>query len=232
MASLLAPLAVRAADGLENGTVSPGEGTTATEFTFTVDYTGNNPVPPEVFAEVAGARVDMPPQGVYVPGVIVTYSAVTTVPAGSWQVTFRADHAPGPSDELEGPTIVVQGPPTPPPTPAPTPVPTATPRPTPAPTPVPTATPTPSPTPTPRETPGGGIFSPSPTPTDEPSASATPEPEIEPTSAERIGFGPLVMLFIGGTMAGSGAAFLGVHWLSVREKNALSQRLPVPHSRP
>lgn len=232
MFSLLVPMDVRAADELSNGAVTPTEGTTESTFVFTVDYGGSPGDVPTVFARIGDFVVPMELQSGFPQS--GTYVGTSSLPeAGTWQVIFHAENLQGPGADLGGPTVTVRDD-APTPSPTATPSPTPMPRPTPAPTRAPTPTPSPSPTPMPGESPGGGIFSPTPTPTptptEEPSESATPEPNIEPTSGARLGFGPLVMLFIGGTMAGSGAAFLGVHWLSRRDR--VSLRLPVPHSRP
>jgi hypothetical protein len=142
--------------------------------------------------------------------------------------------------DLPTPIVVTPGGPPPPtptatqtPTPTAIPTPTATARATPTPRPNPTPRPgTPGPTPTPApgatpQSPGstasqstGGDTDPTPTTderasTDAPSAaeraSAHPSASIAPALAEgRGGFGPLPWVVLGGTMAGSGAAVLGV----------------------
>jgi len=225
MVGLVSPMPGRAADELSNGSVSQTEGTTSTVFGFSVDYNGGAGDLPTVTVLVANLEIGMQLEsGLPDAG---TYVASSNLPEGTWQVIFRADELRGPRSELAGPTITVQDPP--PPTPAPTPTRAPTPRPTPVPTPVPTPTPsptsTPTPIPTPRETPWGGVFTPSPTPTERPSEAP---PEIEPASAAGapLEFGPLAMLFIGGTMAGSGAAFLSVHWVATRERRNLARGLP------
>lgn len=225
-ASLMAPAHASAADELSNGTVTPTEGITATTFVFSVDYSGNPGDIPAVSARVGDLVVRMEIQsGLPQSG---TYVGSSTLPAGTWQVIFHAENLQGASPDLAGPTVTVRDDrPTPPPTARPTPVPTATPRPTPALTPAPTARPSPSPTPTPRETPGGGVYSPTPmsTPTGEPSKSASPDADRQPpASGSRLGFGSLAMLFVGGTMAGSGAAILGVHSVRRRGSKAANPR--------
>lgn len=218
--SLLTPTPARADNGLDNGRVDPPTGTTQTVFTFKVDFTGNERILSAVYADVAGLRVQMEPETPDLITETMTYVGTSSLPAGEWQVIFRAE-APG-IEPHEGPIVRVTDAATPAPTPQPTPAPTPTPVPTPppTPTPVPTPTPSPTPTPTPDETPGGGLFSPTPsasaTPTAEPSESATPEAEEQPGGGARIEFGPLALLFIGGTAAGSGAALLGVQWLGRR----------------
>jgi hypothetical protein len=71
-----------------------------------------------------------------------TFGGTTTLPVGSWPVTFFADASTGKDDRLVGPTVTVTSGATPRPTVAPTP--TSAPPPTPVPTPAPpplTATP-------------------------------------------------------------------------------------------
>ena len=214
--SLLTPTGARAENGLSNGRVEPPTGTTETVFTFKVDFTGNERILSAVYADVAGMRLQLEPENENFIAETMTYVGTSPLTAGEWPVIFTTD-ANG-VEPLEGPTVTVTDAATPQPTPQPTPSPRPTPPPTP--TPVPTPTPSPTPTPTPEETPGGGLFSPTPsptaTPTLEPSESATPEAEDQPSGGARIEFGPLAMLFVGGTAAGSGAALLGVQWLGRR----------------
>jgi hypothetical protein len=163
----------RALNSLSNGDVSPPDGTTETLFEFSVDYASNPEVVPNaVWADVAGQTVPMTgpvdsPNG--------TYVGTATLPAGTWDVTFRAV-AQGNSPTHAGPTIEVTPPPTPIPTPGPpTPSPTDVP-PTPVATPSPTPTPLPpgvTPAPTPRPTPLPPGVTPAPTPA-APGATATP----------------------------------------------------------
>jgi hypothetical protein len=195
---MLAPAPMRAADGLSNGEVSPHSGTTATPFTFTVDYDrtqspqavtalldGGNPITLELIS-------GNPNNG--------TYGATTTLPAGTWTVSFEATAPSNPA--TSGPTLTVTtagGSQTPAPTPMPTstPVPTSTPGPTATATPTATTRPSSAPTPTtgatapppttggaPSPTPAGGVLgggsSPGPTPEDGEApagtARATPAP--------------------------------------------------------
>lgn len=148
-----------APNALSNPAVSPGSGTTATAFTFAVDYLG---APPSSVTATAG--------GVTVPLALLsgtdgdgTYSGSAQLPEGTHAVVFSAV-AQGNDPSLIGPTVVVGPVPTPTPAPTPTPVPT----PTPAPTPVPTRTPTPTP-----------LVTPLPTPL--PTTARTPSPTARPT---------------------------------------------------
>ena len=56
-----APMPARAASVLSNGSVSPGSGTTATAFSFSVDYNSSNPVRNalSVWAEAGGVTVPL-----------------------------------------------------------------------------------------------------------------------------------------------------------------------------
>jgi hypothetical protein len=178
LASAVGALPVRAANTFVDGsgTVSPSSGTTATTFTFSVEYQSSSPVRPAtaVWVEFAGpsAAADLPLAlvtddqvgGVYT----ATYSASTTLGAGSWTSSFHGTVSAGtPPSAQVGPSIVVtQWQPTPAPTFAPTPQPTPTPPPTP--TLPPGATPRP---PTPR---------PAPTPTLRPGQTSAPTPTLAP----------------------------------------------------
>jgi len=168
--SMLPGGALAASNNLLNAQVTPGSGTTATLFTFQVDYVGT--AASSVWARLSGVT-----HGVTtVPLALVsgtdtdgTYRASTTLSADTWTVSFRADAA-SQNDPVENwGTLVVAPPPTP--TPVPTPVPTAAP--TPRPTPRPTARPTPRPTVTPTLAPGATPRPP----------VATPPPGATPGSA-------------------------------------------------
>jgi hypothetical protein len=150
---------------LSNPTVSPLSGTPSTTFTYTVHYKG---APASVTASVAGRTLPMGvASGTDSNG---TFAVSTTLPVGSWPVTFRAV-AQGNDDTLAGPTVTVTS--------------TATPRPTTGPTPPP-ATPPPLPTPPP---------TPQPPPITATPLQATPLPSITPSPE---GSGPGASGFIGG----------------------------------
>ena len=200
---LLAPVPMRAANGLSNGEVSPHSGTTDTPFTFTVDYSRTQS-PQAVMALLDGGN---PIQLELVPGNPNTYGATVTLPAGTWTVTFEAT---APSNPVtSGPTLTVTTAGASP-TPAPTTTPTATPNPTATPGPtesaVPTGTTRPStaPTPTARATtpppstgstasptPAGGVLggggSPAPTPDDDGAPAGTPRATPAPSGGVAAG---------------------------------------------
>lgn len=238
IAVLVTPAQMLAAGNvLSNGSVTPTSGTVATTFAFAVDYaSGQGFAATAVWAEVAGTTVTLAlVSGSADDG---TFSGSSSLPAGSWPVTFRADAVQGSDPTLAGPTLTVIDPnATPPPTstPRPTPRPSPTPRPTAAPTvrppPPPTQGPVPSapaPSPsgtvapdgTPRQTPGAS-GSTSATPTGQPSSSAmarspasSPEPsaqEPDPTDdASTIPRSP--WLLVGSGMSAIGAAILAGQW--------------------
>lgn len=223
----------RAANTLENPSVTPRSGTTSTVFVFSVEYRSSPPGLParEVWAEVGGVRIELaaaPLDG--------TYTGRSTLPAGEWDVTFRATEIRGsqPSPISGGRIRVVSATPRPtvPPTAAPTPVPTPIPA-TPAPTPTLAATPAVVVTPLPSEsatvgTPGGELFTPS--PTADPTATATATAGIAATASPEGGDGVNVAqvmgLFIGGLLAGSGAAFAGVQVVQRRPWRRLRRLTP------
>lgn len=172
---------------LSSGTVSPGSGTTATTFTFSVVYTSNAGCSPTRIVAVIGGVTDLVltrTTGSVATG--ATYRGTRTLPLGQRRYGFSVTAGSGKGEQTFTLTtvapaiIVVTAPPTPTPkpTPTPTPRPTATPRPTPTPTPRPTATPRPTPTPTPTPT-----ATPTPTPTATPRTTPTPTPT--PTATPR-----------------------------------------------
>ena len=206
---LAAPAPVQGArNTLSNPTVNPTSGTPATTFTFTVQYQGSAAT---VTASAAGRTAPM--------SVIAgsssngTFGGSTSLPVGSWPVTFNAV-AQGNDDTLVGPTVTVTSGATPRPTIAPTPAATPTPAPTPLPTPPPiTATPLP-PTPVPSATPtpvvssspgtsgfiGGFIRTPTPT------ATPAAAPALEgPNAGDE-----MWTLVTGGLIALSALALLGM----------------------
>jgi hypothetical protein len=130
--------AAAAAAKLTGGTVTPTTGTTATAFQFSVHFIGSaTDEAVTVSASVAGGTVPLSLfSGTVRNG---TWTGSSTLPVGSWTVTYQSTSTglTNPPFELPGQVVVTA--PTPPPTPAPTPVPTA--RPTLVP---PTATPRPA----------------------------------------------------------------------------------------
>jgi hypothetical protein len=180
-----APMPARAASVLSNGSVSPGSGTTATAFSFSVDYNSSNPVRNalSVWAEAGSVTV---PLALVAGGNTHagTWRGSSSLPVGSWQVTFHATTSADPQPvPIDGPIVSVT---LPPPTPTPAPTPPPTPRPTPRPTAAPTPTlppgATPRPTPRPGSTPQPSAPGPQQTsppgddddPTAAPSSSSSP----------------------------------------------------------
>jgi len=154
-ASLLISAPVRAAScsgashkvTLSSGSVTPGSGTTATLFTFSVVYTSNAgcaPASVQVTVDRVGT-VTMTPAGTnYAAG--VTFRRTMTLPAGTRPYSFRAVSGSGAGSETVvltsvSPAVVTVVSPTPAPTPVPPPPP---PPPPPTAPPPPPATPTPS----------------------------------------------------------------------------------------
>jgi hypothetical protein len=149
VASLLASLLVAASTSaaqptkLLQGVVTPSAGTTATIFQFSVHFQSGTETASSVRASVAGTSVLLSlSSGTPANG---TWTGSSSLPAGSWTVTYQST-----SSGATNPTFVVPTPvtvtaptlaPTPGPVPTPRPVPTATPRP--ATTPVPSALATP-----------------------------------------------------------------------------------------
>jgi hypothetical protein len=174
-----APMPARAASVLSDASVSPGSGTTATAFSFNVDYNSSNPVRNalSVWAEAGGVTI---PLSLVAGGNTHagTWHGSSSLPVGSWQVTFHASTSADPQPApLDGPIVTVT---LPPPTPTPAPTPPPTPRPTPRPTAAPTPTPppgaTPRPTPRPGSTPRPSVPGPQPTP-------PPPDDDDDPTAA-------------------------------------------------
>lgn len=155
--------------------MSPGSGTTATSFTFSVVYRSNGGcAPTTVQVSVGGVGTfSMSGSGTnYTAG--VTFRRTMQLPAGVRTYSYRAsggaksgtDSATLTSVSPSSVTVVsptaTPAPPTPPPTPRP-PVPTATPLPTPAATTAPTPTKAP-PSPAPAASDGSPAVAPTPTP--------------------------------------------------------------------
>lgn len=124
---------------LSGGTVTPATGTTATVFQFSVHFIGTSTDEAvTVSASVAGKTVPLSLSGSGTPR-NGTWTGSSTLPAGSWTVTYRSTSTglTNPSFTMPGQVVVTT--PTPPPTPRPTP--RSTPQATPRPTAVPTSTP-------------------------------------------------------------------------------------------
>ena len=227
---------VRAASVLSDGSVSPTSGTTTTAFTFSVHYTSTDPPRPAqgVWATVGSATVSLTKvSGTALDG---TFQGTSTLPAGTWRVTFHAESAGEPPQPLLGPIVTVTAPP---PTPQPTPPP-------PPPPPPPTASPTPVPTQPPAPTRSSAPPSPGPQPTPPPSdaddrtaasspsltagASGFVQGTADDDPAETpVSFGPATneadtapgarfasLLIVGGAMILGGAAVLARQWRIAR----------------
>ena len=222
--TLAGPPPAAAANELTNGNVAPSSGTTATTFTFSVDYVSTPPQPRDaisVRAEFSGPTT-LAPLALTLSGGPRdgTWSGSRTLPAGTWTVEFHAvlESGPPPTPESGGTVVVTQAPtpaptPTPPPTPTPRP-PTPTPAPTPIPpgaTPRPIPRPTPRPTAAPRTTPLPSGVTPAPTSTtgETPDASdgSTPSPSTgtsdEPAASSPATVDPSVT---GGVLSGAPAS--------------------------
>lgn len=175
----LAPTPARAAGVLSDGSVTPPSGTTATAFTFTVSYLStDSPTRPAqtVWADVGGMTVPLAKvSGAAHDG---TWQGTSTLPAGTWQVTFNATTSADPQPApLAGPIVTVTQAPTPTPPPP-------TPRPTAAPTPRPTAPPAPGPTVAPNPPPPTAPpLTTAPTSADDHDPTATPRASSSPRSS-------------------------------------------------
>jgi hypothetical protein len=196
-----APTPALAASVLSDGSVTPTSGTTATVFTFSVHYTSTgSPVQPaqSVSAQVGNVTVTL--LRVIGSANNGTWQGTSTLPAGTWDVTFHASTYSDPQPaSLLGQKVTVSGPPAPTPSPTPTPQPTAsaaptatpaptattTPQPTGAPTARPTNRPIPLPQPTPQATDNDDPTDAPPTPTASGSARpTTPAPTPTGTAEE------------------------------------------------
>lgn len=141
---LPAPVAAAPPNQLSAPSVGPSAGTTATTFTFTVNYEGRDPAV-AVVALVAGRTVDLAlTSGTATAG---TFRGQSMLPVGTWQVTFAAYPARGNQPTADGGLVQVAAPaPTPPPpTSAPTPPPVVLTPPPPTPPPPAGAPPPPAP---------------------------------------------------------------------------------------
>lgn len=154
---------------IQNGTATPGSGTTATTFAFAVKFVDSTGAAPQsVQLRIAETWTTLEPSGSdYAAG--VQFKGSRKLPVGTWAYIFRATYGDGLTCDHVRPTplTVTVGPvptPTPKPTPKPTMKPVATPRPTPRPTPKPTAKPKATAKPSPKVDAVASVL-PSPTPT-------------------------------------------------------------------
>ncbi len=115
---------------LQNPTVTPLSGTTATMFQLSVQFQSSTTTATSVTASIASKSVPL----VVKSGKSghETWAASTTLPPGSWTVTFTAVSAsgPNPAPVSAGPVVVTAQTPTPRPSPTVAPTPRPTPRPT------------------------------------------------------------------------------------------------------
>ena len=209
LSSATAPMPVRAASVLSDGSASPTSGTTTTAFVLNVHYASSDPRRPaqEVWAEVAGVRVPLlKVSGTAHDG---TWQGTSTLRAGTWQVTFNARTAGDPPQPLLGPVLTVTAPPTPPPPP-----------PTAAPTPPPTDADQPTSSPSLIAGASGSAQARTRSPAQSPTDGDTTEPVATPISSEAptddadatLGSRFASLLIVGGTMSLAGAALLARQW--------------------
>jgi hypothetical protein len=177
--------AAAAAAKLTGGTIAPMTGTTVTTFQFSVHFVGSTTDEAvAVSASVAGFTVPLSLSSGSVRN--GTWSGTSTLPAGSWTVTYQSTSTglTNPSFTVSGQVVVTA--PTPPPPPPPTPRPTAAPA-----TPVPAVSLSPGTSPTPL---GTTVSDPSGVPSTSGSASssqgASPSPSPSPSPGAVTGSRP------------------------------------------
>lgn len=170
---------------LSNGGASPGSGSPATTFVFSVSYADNAGCTPSVSLIIGGvgtfAMSGAPPPA----GGTAVYKTTRSLPVGTWSYSFRATSGTGGGEITTTFTAVTPStvrvsnapPPTPPP---PTPPPTAPPTPPPTAPPTPEATPKAAPNATPKPTPKPST-KPNPQPTVAGPSTTTPSPEATTT---------------------------------------------------
>jgi hypothetical protein len=159
---------------LSAGTVSPGTGTTATSFRFSVRYKDTGGCPPTSISVVIPGVGTFSLRGSgtsYASG--VTFSTSRTLPVGRWAYRFTASSGSGAGAKSVtlssvSPSAVIVTSASPPPTPKPSP------KPTPKPTSKPTSGPTPRSTPAPTRKPTSTPATSSPTPHGSPTSGPTP----------------------------------------------------------
>jgi hypothetical protein len=200
MLILAAPGLAAGPTRLNQGTVTPTMGDTSTVFAYSVHYVGDTTGETAISVRVEasnGSTTRTTPLSLTAGAPLNgTWTGSSTLPAGSWTITFKAISSLGVNPQLIYATAIVVTAPPPPPTPTPVPpppTPQPTPRPTVRPTPRPTGVPaTPTPIPgssvAPGPTPfGTTITEPSGTPRDssaaESSGEASPTPSSSPAGA-------------------------------------------------
>jgi hypothetical protein len=183
---LLAGSPVAAATLLQNPSATPATGTTDTTFDLSVEYVSEPEARPALTVSVE--VVDL--GGSALPMSLVagdqtngTWQTSTMLPAGTWDLIFRADASGSDPDPAVGLVVTVVDAATPTPTPSPAP---GTPAPSSTPSPVPTATGTASPPATSAPTAVPTPLPPGVTPTPAPAPTPTlnPPPASSPGASE------------------------------------------------
>jgi hypothetical protein len=176
--AVLAGWPVAASTLLQNASATPPNGTTDTTFVLSVDYVSEPEARPadSVTVEIVGlGGQPLPMSLVAGDETNGTWETSTMLPAGTWDLVFRADASGSDPDPVVGLVVTVIDAATPTPSPSPgqgTPAPTLTPSPVPTAT-VPPSTPaTPAPTAVPTPLPPGVTAPPTPTPAPQ---AASPE---------------------------------------------------------
>jgi hypothetical protein len=176
---------------LSAGKATPGTGTTATTFTFSVKYADTESCKPNwvrVIVSNAGNFLMSGSGTTYETGVTFTYSLLLS--AGTHTYTFAAESGTDAGRKtfllttVSPTSVIVTVPSTPPPTPEPTPKPTPVPTPRPTTAPTPKATATGSPAATPVATPIAGSSGDGPTPTPAPVGIVVPPGSAAPSPDE------------------------------------------------
>lgn len=188
--AVLAGSPVAGATLLQNASATPATGTTDTTFVLSVDYVSEPEARPAdaVTVEIVGlGGQPLPMSLVAGDETNGTWETSTMLPAGTWDLIFRADASGSDPDPAVGLVVTVIDAATPTPSPSPG---QATPAPTLTPSPVPTATATPSPpasaapTAVPTPLPPGVTPTPTPIPSPQPAsplASGTASSSASPS---------------------------------------------------
>jgi hypothetical protein len=171
VAMVLPATANAGSTSLKDPDVTPTNGHSSTDITFSVTYRNSEGSGPDYVRVVVGGEAHemSGPAGDDDWKRGVRYSLTLQLPVGDWPVSFEARGRDRFESQVNGPTVTI----TPRPTPEPTPEPTPKPTPKPTPRPDPTPEPTPDPTARPRSTDR-------PDPTERPGRDPEPTPEPEP----------------------------------------------------
>jgi len=169
-ALVAAPLVAAAGNALDGASVSPGSGTTATAFQFSVHYSSRQGhAPSKVTASAGGKTVTLSLiSGTASDGI---YRGSGRLPVGSWNVVFSATVSQGRSPTAAGPTVKVTAP-----------------APTPKPVTLPPAAPAPVAPPPPQPVPPAAVIVPPPAPAPAAPAPAAPvaSPRAKPSVARAV----------------------------------------------